>query len=94
MTWNILALIIAVIVIMFQYWRTQTLYGCARRVADQLVDVRIALRYIAAGKTFPHDHRFAQAILDGNYIALSQGFASYATFRALELERQEEDDAD
>ncbi len=92
MTWHIPALAIAAIVILFQFCRLQMAHGCATRVAERLVDHQIALRYIAQGQTFPYNEEFARAFLAGNDLAMRQRFAQFATFRALELERQEEDD--
>lgn len=92
MTWQILALIAAAIFIVFQFRRLRMLHGCALRVAEQLVDHRIALRYIAQGNAFPQDDHFARSFLNGDTYAMRR-FGHFATFRALELERQEEDDA-
>lgn len=92
MNWHTIALAAAPAVIAFQFWRAQRLHGCATRVAERLVDHQLALRYIAAGSTFPHDADFARAFLAGNDFAMRQRFHGFATFRAIELERMEEDD--
>jgi len=55
---------------------------------------RIALAYIASGKSYPAQEQFALAMLNGNHVALARSFPGYAEFYAREIERMEEDDAD
>lgn len=84
---------VATLVAAIQTARLGMLHRVALRVADRATQYRQALSYIATGATFPHDHRFALAILDGNDIAIRHGFRAFEDFRTAGIEEMEDDDA-